>query len=600
MNEQQEKSLQDRVAQLEAAVVELQKILQEKNAAVAAQTKPALSAAAAVKPAASAPPINLNLGTPRSKKPGKAFDLPDNMRTNEYWLNKIGIGLLLFGVAFLFKYSIDQGWLTPSIRVAFGVGLGATLIVLGSFVYSKRRHFSQVLIGGGIATFYITGFAAFQILALVSHPVAFAFMVSVTVLAFILSLQQNGAVLSLIGAIGGFGTPFLLYTGAGNLPGLIGYTCLLLTGTSAIYFYRGWRSLVLTSFFGAWVVFAIALLDDFSSTASEADAERWAVQSGLVFAWLAFWTLPVIREILAEKNPARWLPPSVEDDKQTREKARSNSTTLVHMLSVSTPLIAFFMSMGVWTLSDKKWGWMAMGVAAIYSLASFVVLRLSTNKNLSFAHGLVGAIFVTIALSLLLEGDTLRFALATEAAVLHLIAIRVSFKGAAISAHLLFAGLALWMIPRLFFGAAKGPAIINAQSLADLWTIAAGFAISLRFSFSDEKRIYRFLIHVAVLGWLLRELSTFSHGQGYVTIAWGIYAVTLLVAGLRMNSIQLRNVAMGTLLVVVGKLFLVDLAELETIWRVLLFLGFGGLFLFLSYYFQALWKSTPGPSDSKP
>jgi uncharacterized membrane protein len=55
---------------------------------------------------------------------------------------------------------------------------------------------------------------------------------------------------------------------------------------------------------------------------------------------------------------------------------------------------------------------------------------------------------------------------------------------------------------------------------------------------------------------------------------------------------------MGTLLLVVGKLFLVDLSELETIWRVLLFLGFGGLFLLLSYYFRALWKSNPEPSDS--
>ena len=44
----------------------------------------------------------------------------------------------------------------------------------------------------------------------------------------------------------------------------------------------------------------------------------------------------------------------------------------------------------------------------------------------------------------------------------------------------------------------------------------------------------------------------------------------------------------GALLV--GKLFLVDLARLEAIWRILFFLGFGGLFLVLSYYFQARWK----------
>ena len=75
-----------------------------------------------------------------------------------------------------------------------------------------------------------------------------------------------------------------------------------------------------------------------------------------------------------------------------------------------------------------------------------------------------------------------------------------------------------------------------------------------------------------------------------MTIAWGIYAGILLVLGLRLNLKQLPTVAVGTLLIVVGKLFLVDLAELKATWRILLFLGFGGIFLVLSYYFQALWK----------
>lgn len=584
MNEQQDKSLPDRVARLEAAVAELQAMLQKINEALPQSKVPVSTFTASAQPPAYTPPINLNLGTPLPKKRAKAFELPENMRSNEYWLNKIGIGLLLFGVAFLFKYSIDQGWLTPPVRVAFGLALGVVLIIMGSRIYSQRRHFSQVLIGGGIATFYITGFAAFQILALVSHPVAFAFMVFVTVLAFILSLRHDGMILSLIGAIGGLGTPFLLYTGEGNLPGLIGYTCLVLSGTSAIYYYRGWRSLLLTSVVGGWLVFFIGLIEGLPSDRHEAIADRWALQSGIVFAWLAFWTLPVIRAIFEKRNPERWMA-------RGDEAAKTFSEKHVHLLSVSTPLITLAMSMSTWKLSPATWGWIALAAAVLYGLVSASLSRSIIGKQHSYTHALVGIVLVTIALSLLLKGDTLRFALASEAAVLHLIATRLSFRGAAISAHLLFAGLTLWMIPRLFFGDAKGATIVNAQSLADLWTIAVGFLVTFQFSSGDEKKIYRFIVHVAVLGWLLRELSTFSHGQGFVTIAWGIYAVALLITGLRMNSTQLRNVAMGTLLVVVGKLFLIDLAELETIWRVLLFMGFGGLFLFLSYYFQTLWKA---------
>ncbi len=39
---------------------------------------------------------------------------------------------------------------------------------------------------------------------------------------------------------------------------------------------------------------------------------------------------------------------------------------------------------------------------------------------------------------------------------------------------------------------------------------------------------------------------------------------------------------------VVGKLFVVGLIGIEAIWSVLLFLGFGGLFLALSYYLRSL------------
>ena len=44
---------------------------------------------------------------------------------------------------------------------------------------------------------------------------------------------------------------------------------------------------------------------------------------------------------------------------------------------------------------------------------------------------------------------------------------------------------------------------------------------------------------------------------------------------------------------VVGKLFVVGLIGIEAIWCVLLFLGFGGLFLALSYYLRSLEHPKP-------
>ncbi len=106
--------------------------------------------------------------------------------------------------------------------------------------------------------------------------------------------------------------------------------------------------------------------------------------------------------------------------------------------------------------------------------------------------------------------------------------------------------------------------------------------------------MYRLLIHVAFLAWLWRELSALDNGNGYVTVAWGLYAIALLVTGVRLDRNRLlMYTGIATLFLVVAKLFLVDLALVDTIWRILLFLGFGGLFLVISYYLQNLMRRPP-------
>ena len=606
-----EKSWQKRIEQLEKVVAELQSALKQihKEASIEKRNvaeKTTENISPLVDPnraqAASAP-SKVNQVSSKPLKSRESSEPADKIRKNEYWLNKIGIGLLLFGVAFLFKYSIDQGWLTPMVRVVFGLALGIVLLLLGTRIYANRKHFSRVLLGGGIATFYITGFAAFQLYALVSHPIAFAFMAAVTVVSFVFSLRQDEAILSLIGTLGGLGTPFLLYTGFGSLPALVGYTCVLLGGISAIYFYKGWLSLLWSSFVGIWLVFLIGLFEGLPSDFQEALGDRWALQLGMVFGWLVFWLVPVIREFFARKNPEQWPPFSVNfggkfflsKDRKFLEKYLNNH---VHLLTVLTPLITLTLSTAVWSSSNSTWGWIAMASAVVYGLVSWLFFRLNTLKDFAYTHAFVGILFLTIAICLLLEGDTLIFALASEAGVLHLIAYRLSDKGVAVTAHLLFGFVGLWLVFRLLDEQTTGiTAILNARAVTDFWIIGVASAVSILFKSAQEKKVYRFLAHIAFLGWLLRELSSLPNGQGYVTIFWGIYTIILLVVGLRYDYSELRTVAMGTLVVVVGKLFLVDLAELETIWRILLFLGFGALFLLLSYYFRAIWNPGSEPAD---
>jgi len=586
MDGHEEKPLEERVARLEKALGELRRLLgqpaePQKEAGLQVFSKgPEAFPVPAAKPA----PGPVEAGSAARRK----LVLPEAMYKSEYWLGKIGIGLLLFGVVFLFKYSIDRGWLTEPVRVGFGLALGTVLFVIGARIHAGRRHFSQVLLGGAFATLYITGFAAFQLYQLVSWPQAFAFMIGVTLLTFYLSLTINEMALSLIGTIGGLATPFLLYTPEGSLPGLVFYTCMLLGGAAAIYLYRGWRSLLWTSAFGGLVTYIIIAA---RHVAEPGLFDRWAVQSGVAFAWLAFWAVPVIREAFQTLNPARWPVPPL-DFLRNPAQAQLVYRSTPCLLTVVTPLVALAYSVNIWRLSGETWGWIILAGSLLYGVV-FLQLQARRLEKPAYTHAVMALFFLTVAFCLLLEGKVLFLTLAAEAAALHLVSHRLDNRIIETCGHALSAIVWSWLAAHLIAETFRpeGTVIFNAQALTDLAVIVAMLGVSYRVRAEVAVKAYRLAAHLAVLGWLLRELSALPEGQAYVTIAWGIYAITLLLPGLRLNLGLLRLAGLGTLFLVVGKLFLVDLASLEAIWRILLFLFFGGVFLLLSFYFRTLWKA---------
>jgi uncharacterized membrane protein len=521
-----------------------------------------------------------------SKGDRRRFRLPPgtarlgDLSSGEWWLNKIGIGLLLFGVAFLFVYSVERGWIGPWMRVGFGAAIGVGLLAVGMRLYERRPAFSQVLLGGGVGAFYITGFAAFQLYSLLAYPVAFGCMVAVTLLAFSLSLRQDGVPLSLIGALGGLGTPFLLYTDSGSIGGLLLYTCLILAGMGAVYYLKGWVSLLAVSFVGGWMVLLVGYADAFFTLAGPSPGDRRVLQAGIAFAWLLFWLVPVAREIFGGRD------------------GRRAST---HLYVVSTALVSFGLTAAIWELAAFDLGWIALSMVALYALAALVLRRLEgSSEDLYYTHALVALLFLTLAAILMLGENALLLTLTAEAAALHYIARRFSDRLISAGAHLLFLTAAAWLVVRLVAGMPEGsssvaePAVFNARAVVDLLVIGLAFAASLFVLPRGLSIVYGVAAHAAVLAWLWRELSSLQGGEAYVTVAWGVYAVGLLIAGLRLDRSAAVRGGMATLFLVAGKLFLVDLAEVEALWRVLLFVGFGVLFLSLSYYLQALWRPARG------
>ena len=230
------------------------------------------------------------------------------------------------------------------------------------------------------------------------------------------------------------------------------------------------------------------------------------------------------------------------------------------------------------------WGIIAAAGTLVYAIATWYLRRPRGIAALASAHAVAGAILAALAITFLVEQHTQIALWAVEAAALHLLARRLRDEPLAVSGHLLFAVAGLWLLQRIVGEALPAEPVLNARALADGAVIVVGL-FATQWIERDARKWYLVAAHIALLGLLWRELTPLSGGDGIVTATWGVYGLGLLLF-LR----NARNVGLATMFLAVAKLILFDLSQVEALWRILLFLGFGGVFLAISYYFPGIWR----------
>jgi uncharacterized membrane protein len=487
---------------------------------------------------------------------------------SEQWLGRAGVGLLSLGLVYLFQYSIEQGWLTPGVRVAVGVAIGSLLLWLGLRLAPERRSFSQLLLAGAVAAYYASGWAAFQLYALVGHVAAMLFMTGVMGLALTLSLRRGQPALASLGAAGGLATPLLLRGEAVPVLELAVYASLVVAWAGAVFALRGWRSLVWTYGLGSLLALALA-------AGHAAAAERPVVLAAILLAWAGAGALPFARGRFEAERPRR----------RVLLGLLSHSLQL-RLLGVGASTAALFLVDRLWALRDPQTGTLFLALAVAYAAFAWIGTgRERFRLHARAAAPVAGALAATGIYLIVSEPATLVLALSALAAGCVLAGGRERFAGTEWVGHTLFALLALELVRdavanRWVFG--------DPLALAQAVQIGLLFAASWQLRSEPVRRLYRLGAHALVLGWLGKELSPVSEGRAVVTVAWGAYGALLLVLALhwrdRREAITtgLQVVALSALALAVGKLLAVDLVRMALVWRIALFMGFGAGLLALS------------------
>jgi uncharacterized membrane protein len=160
------------------------------------------------------------------------------------WLLRLGVVILVTGIGFFLKYSIEHGLIAPTGRVALAVMAGVGLLVAGARILGGRHHLlGQGLIGAGIATLYLSIYAAVNFYHLIGASAAFALMGLITISAGAMAVRFDSQLIAILGILGGYGTPVMLATGETNFVGLFSYTLLLGCGILGISIKRNWHLL---------------------------------------------------------------------------------------------------------------------------------------------------------------------------------------------------------------------------------------------------------------------------------------------------------------------------------------------------------------------
>ncbi|MEJ2132013.1 MAG: DUF2339 domain-containing protein, partial [Gammaproteobacteria bacterium] len=168
-------------------------------------------------------------------------------------LARVGIVVLLFGVAFLWRYAAEHGCLPIELRLAGAALGGLALLGIGWRLRSVRHGYAMILQGGGIGIVYLTVFAAVSMYALVPAMPGQVLMVVLVALAAALAVLQNSQGLAFFAVAGGFLAPVLISRGGSHVV-LFTYYAILYAGILGMAWFRAWRALNLAGFVFTFVI----------------------------------------------------------------------------------------------------------------------------------------------------------------------------------------------------------------------------------------------------------------------------------------------------------------------------------------------------------
>ncbi len=152
------------------------------------------------------------------------------------WLGAITLAL---AAIFLVRYSIEEGYLSPEVRVILAALFGFALIGGAERMRTRDDRVAQALAAAGVAALYGALFSAVALYGMISKVAAGGGAATLTAFAIGVSLR-HGIFVAGLAFVGGFASPAIIGSNDPNTPVLFGYLLAIAAGTMGVIRVKGW------------------------------------------------------------------------------------------------------------------------------------------------------------------------------------------------------------------------------------------------------------------------------------------------------------------------------------------------------------------------
>jgi len=597
MNESKEREIDERLSRIESVLSDLQH-------SVDGLVRARAGTASADPPGRPASTARSSASTGKRATADSTGDIGSTIsdwfssRSPEWWLSRLGIGFVVIAVLFLYSYAIEKGWITPPIRVLAGTFVGAVLFWAATRTKDDDTKTSlglgmrQLLYGGALAAWYVTAYAASVWYGLISVPSARLVFFILAITSAWLSLQERREIFAFIAVATGFATPFILSGPVTSLTPFALYMGAISAIGLFIYLIRGWPSTVWITFLAFWLILNGSALSGGVVRSTTPGALSLSIL--ILLAGAAFTRVPWLRrQLLATGNPRYTPAPKSEATQRVMDGMDALSKVLGGGKSAPDSLALWVMTIlsPVFVVSTLANIWIRVpsivpGLILVGLGSAAITLGMSQTADREVRHVIFTAAAFWMLLGLMKVApnpESVGVAALYAAAILvyvksTLIGPRSIAKAAIVVALAVVAGHALsgsltgWMHWRWI--------------VAEVVTLGSSAIIAQKLLKDASERVQGMVVGgLTYLGSLLVIIDLLEPvWPPLVTATYAVFGAALLLVSKRRGGDRLlRQLGGVTMVIVVARLLLVDMASVETIWRVLLFMACGAVFLFAGY-----------------